>query len=314
MFRRGFWILSPNKQAARQHSALSLALNTPTNMKQLPIQRTVLEYNLSEPIVEYFPPTGFLYLNLYGIPIRQTPDGAEKNPDADPFLRWKTGGRDWKDFKPRQIIAGGMLSGRPAEMESVGRSRTDVLILHPLAAYHFLKDRLDVLTNGFADLRDLIGLETEPLIRQLEDGRLSSWNDQPLQQYFLKRLGDPQAWADDPVFHAVNLIIRKKGQIRMKELAAAVFMSERNLERQFLQKVGISPKAYAGNWRFQHALQLLQNRRAADTLGDLVDLAGYYDISHFMKDLKEKTGDGFGHFLHAVPDLMQRYLEVVGEK
>jgi AraC-like DNA-binding protein len=288
---------------------MSLLLSAQRKMGQLPVWAASLQFDLPQQHVEYFPPTGFLYLNLY-----ESRVGTDK-PDAanETLLRWKTGQKDCKTFKPGQILAGGMLSDHPAVMDCIGRGQADILVLHPVVAYHFIQDRLDLLTDSFDDLRDLIGREVEPLLHQLEDGRIGAWTDEALWQFFLKRAGEQRRWAQDPVFHAVNLIIQKKGLIRVKELAAEVFMSERNLERHFLQKVGVSPKTYAGNWRFQYALQLLQTK-GADTLGNVVDLAGYYDISHFMKDLKEKTGEGFERFLRAVPGLMQCYLEVVQGK
>jgi methylphosphotriester-DNA--protein-cysteine methyltransferase len=120
-------------------------------------------------------------------------------------------------------------------------------------------------------------------------------------------------WARDPIFWAVSRIIACKGQIGVKALASEMCMSLRSFEQQFLLKAGVRPKTYANIWRFQAVMQLLQSR-PRQGLGNLVHEAGYYDVPHFLKDLKKKTGEGYEAYLKKIPDLASTFLHAVQDQ
>jgi AraC-like DNA-binding protein len=70
-------------------------------------------------------------------------------------------------------------------------------------------------------------------------------------------------------------------------LARSLSMSERQLERRFLDRVGISPKRYASLRRFERAAALLGS---GAPLGRVALDAGYYDQSHFTRELRRFAG------------------------
>ncbi len=272
-----------------------------------PASGAMVSFDFQQPNRHYFPPSGFLYLNML------TPPPAEAvKSSVDLSIQWQVAQLD-EPLKYCQMLTGGILTKGPIVMDMTGPGYWSVLVLHPVLAYYFIQDRLDVVANGFADLCSLIGKAGEQFKSQMEDGIIHSWQSEPVLQFLHQRIGQANQWVDDPIFHAVNLIIEQKGRIGVRELAARVFMSERNLERQFCVKVGVSPKAYANIWRFQYALQLLRSR-TTQSLEDLVQEAGYYDISHCMKDLRQKTGAGFEQFLGEMPALLQAHQQIIQEK
>jgi AraC-like DNA-binding protein len=71
-------------------------------------------------------------------------------------------------------------------------------------------------------------------------------------------------------------------------LARELGVSERQLERRFLARVGITPKRFASLRRFERALAL---SASADSLGRLAQDAGYYDQSHFIREFRSYTGE-----------------------
>lgn len=79
------------------------------------------------------------------------------------------------------------------------------------------------------------------------------------------------------------------GEVKLKELAKQLGVSERQLERRFKLEVGISPKKMASIIRFKHALYHLQNSRNL-TLTEIAHNVGYYDQAHFNRDFKDITG------------------------
>jgi len=94
---------------------------------------------------------------------------------------------------------------------------------------------------------------------------------------------------------AAQILYREKGQFRVSELAEYCNLSERQLQRQFQNTVGVSPKTLARTIRFEE----IRNRLMFNPDASLTDLAyefGYTDQAHFIHDFKEFTGKTPGEF------------------
>lgn len=88
---------------------------------------------------------------------------------------------------------------------------------------------------------------------------------------------------------ALDAIERTNGRMRIDRLAQELGISRRNLERWFLDSVGISPKSYARIRRWQHAFAMVRARRNA-SLADIAIGAGYADQSHMNRDFRDLIG------------------------
>ena len=102
-------------------------------------------------------------------------------------------------------------------------------------------------------------------------------------------------WVDcsriDPrVAHAAGLVARSGGRLSIDRLAIAADLSRRQLERRFLDQVGVSPKRLARLARFQRALGLLDSTDAARRVADTAAACGYADQSHFVRDFQRLAG------------------------
>ncbi len=92
--------------------------------------------------------------------------------------------------------------------------------------------------------------------------RLSSVDDplklaELMQEVLIERLPDinPNNVLDD----ALDIILRKNGNIRMSELASSVNVSERQLRRVFSQVIGISPKKYCKIIQFNSVFEAIRS-------------------------------------------------------
>lgn len=86
-----------------------------------------------------------------------------------------------------------------------------------------------------------------------------------------------------------NKIIEANGNIDLQKTAKEEGVSERSLQRYFLEYIGISPKAFKNIARFNFVTRAMEtgtNQKFADLLYD----AGYYDANHFTKDFKKIAG------------------------
>lgn len=107
-----------------------------------------------------------------------------------------------------------------------------------------------------------------------------------LEEWLIGRIR--QVAPDPLVLHALALIHKSKGNIRIKELAAQLHISQSPLEKRFRQIVGASPKKFASIVRFKHTLQQYNPH---NSLTDLGYEAGFYDQAHFIKEFSHFTGE-----------------------
>jgi AraC-like DNA-binding protein len=106
----------------------------------------------------------------------------------------------------------------------------------------------------------------------------------------LSTLFDPEQ-----VRMAARLLYQTKGQFRVVELADYLNLSVRQLQREFDEATGVSPKTLARTIRFQ----AIHNRLMLEPDTNLTDLAyefGYTDQAHFINDFKAFTGRTPGEY------------------
>ena len=101
---------------------------------------------------------------------------------------------------------------------------------------------------------------------------------------------------------AAKLLYHTRGQFRVAELADYCHLSVRQLQRQFDQTTGVSPKALARAIRFES----IRERLMFDPNANLTDLSyefGYTDQAHFIKDFKALAGKTPGEFAFEMQQL-----------
>lgn len=90
---------------------------------------------------------------------------------------------------------------------------------------------------------------------------------------------------------------RASESARVASVARAVGLSERQLERLFLERVGVSPRRYAQLRRFERAQRLARSGRP---LGQIAAEVGYADQPHFIREFKRFSGTTPGRLVSAV--------------
>ena len=79
-------------------------------------------------------------------------------------------------------------------------------------------------------------------------------------------------------------------------VARAIGLSERQLERLFQERVGISPKRYASLRRFERTTRLI---RQGGALSDIAFANGYADQAHFIREFRRFAGTTPSRFSRA---------------
>jgi transcriptional regulator GlxA family with amidase domain len=73
------------------------------------------------------------------------------------------------------------------------------------------------------------------------------------------------------------------------DLAKQSFLSNKQFERKFLERVGVYPKTYTRIIRFNRAFNL-KNRYPSKTWSGIAVASGYHDHQHLVKEYKMFTG------------------------
>lgn len=107
------------------------------------------------------------------------------------------------------------------------------------------------------------------------------------ETYLLKSLQDNKI--DMGYINMAARLIRSTKGIKIDELSNKVFISKRQLEREFKSKIGISPKHYLRITRINEVLRVLTNNESMD-LTNVAYHCGYFDQAHFIHDFKRITG------------------------
>jgi len=92
------------------------------------------------------------------------------------------------------------------------------------------------------------------------------------------------------LFEVLETINNNNGIISIEAIARKHFITGRQLERNFKQYLGISPKEYANFTRYQHAFQLIKKKVFNKNLLDIALDAGFYDHAHLTNEIKKYSG------------------------
>lgn len=97
------------------------------------------------------------------------------------------------------------------------------------------------------------------------------------------------AWQPDPLIDRALTLLGAGPDERslVASVARSLAISERQLERRFLARVGVTPKRFASLRRFEQAIAIA---RTSASLTDAALAAGYYDQSHFIRDVRRFAG------------------------
>ncbi|MET0243435.1 MAG: AraC family transcriptional regulator [Flavitalea sp.] len=150
--------------------------------------------------------------------------------------------------------------------------------------------------SDYTATENLIGNVANELAEQLCEAANTAALIAVAEAFLFSRLkaGRPE---NNYIIAAARLIRQSKGQCSIDDISRQVYVSIRQLQRSFQDKIGTSPKTYQRIIRFRTACEQLDK---VDDLGGWAGLSyelGYSDQSHFLREFKEFTGSVPNHIL-----------------
>ena len=175
------------------------------------------------------------------------------------------------------------------DLRSNGKLGMVAVVLQPSGIYSLLGISANELNNRIIRLSEIFGREA----LELEEHVLGAANIpailEQVENFLIKKTIHKQH--PHPVFEeSLTLIYQSKGRITIQELLKQLPITERQLERSYHERIGITPKKFTDIIRFQHFLKLLQNDHGENNISDAVYDAGFYDHSHLTNYFKRYTG------------------------
>lgn len=165
------------------------------------------------------------------------------------------------------------------------------VVFKPAALGTFFNLPMFELTEERLDLKSVLGKSVEELGMRIAEMPMRIHRLKLLENWLLQLHREKEKEFDGIDF-AANLISENTGNIEIEELLGQVFMSRRQFERKFFNKVGVSPKYYIRIRRISHICNLLARQETANWQL-LIGAGGYFDQAHFIKEFK--------HFLSVTP-------------
>ena len=118
--------------------------------------------------------------------------------------------------------------------------------------------------------------------------QLAEARDAAARVAVIERLLAALPYEPDPlVARAATLLANAHDEASVSAVARGLGLSERQLERRFLARVGVTPKRFATLSRFERAAA---RAATAPSLTTAALDAGYYDQSHFIRDFRRFVG------------------------
>lgn len=195
---------------------------------------------------------------------------------------------------PAAVLSG--MTSKARLMRTSPGGRITLALFRPGGAAAFFPQPLHELFGQSQPLVDLAPrAEVDRLRMRVAEARDDAGRVAVVEDMLLGRLRQ-LAGVDPVVAAAVRTLEEARGSLRISALARRLAISQDPLEKRFRRVVGATPKQLGSLLRLRHALEIW---RPGASLAEVARRAGYFDQSHFSRELRAVTGQPPGRFFRA---------------
>jgi AraC-like DNA-binding protein len=154
---------------------------------------------------------------------------------------------------------------------------------HPGGLYRLLNVPMQEIINMPIDATLLLGKEIEAITAQLQDAKEYDAMVRIVENYLLQK---KKLKYSLPVEQVIRPLIKQAHYLNVDKLASKACVSVRQLERQFNERIGMSPKLFLRLVRFSKAWRMRETY-ATMKWSRIAYQCGYADQMHMIRDFKE---------------------------
>jgi AraC-like DNA-binding protein len=140
------------------------------------------------------------------------------------------------------------------------------------------------LTNTIAPLADVAGKLDREFSGQIYDTQNVAEKIALIEALLIRQMG-AKAERGASLCEAISMMVQSGGQTSVDRLAADLGISGRQLERRFLNEVGIGPKLLCRILRFQQVFRAVE--RSDRNWARIAVDCGYFDQAHLIRDFRQ---------------------------
>ncbi|MFV0606798.1 MAG: helix-turn-helix domain-containing protein [Niabella sp.] len=184
-----------------------------------------------------------------------------------------------------QAVATGQIT-EPVHGISIGHQRILLIFFRPTGMHELFGNDMSKITDSSMPLEALIGADkTKILLQNLTKHQTDDYQIDCLNTFFEKYITTSSKTICN-LKRILDYIHQKKGEMDITELEKYGYCQRKTLERHFSKIIGLSPKKYCQIYQFKCLIQLIHERPKM-TWSELALQAGYYDLSHMSRYIKE---------------------------
>jgi AraC-like DNA-binding protein len=211
------------------------------------------------------------------------------------------------EITPRVVVVG-LQTHRRLQLQLQGTIESFVILFQPAGFHRMFSIPMHELTDHDYEAHSVLGTFISRLEERL--GNMESFEERVhvANQYLMDRV--IRLGGVDEVLVAANQITALGGRLPIAALANNTGLSLRQLERRFIEQVGVRPKLYARIARFEAALDC-KTRSSAKSWTDVAHEFGYFDQMHMIHEFEEFTGETPTQVLHHAEMVLREQIDAI---
>jgi AraC-like DNA-binding protein len=204
-------------------------------------------------------------------------------------------GTSWGQSPDYTVIG---LHTRPYEVRFRSHVRTFGIRFKPEGVFNLFGVPASLFSERFEDMEFVLGRPFRDFCSRLREAGNIHQQRNLTHQYLLRQLNDHHP-EKTYLNCAAELIRNAKTASRVEELPGLVYISRRQLEREFRDKVGLTPKQYMRIARLNAINRYLLSGSTLN-LGSLSLEAGFADQAHLCREFKTFAGLPPARFMESI--------------
>ncbi len=213
-------------------------------------------------------------------------------------------------FRSPDVALVGPMTVPVAELAFDGIIETFTIHFQPTGLSRLFGVPMATLVNEAPPAADVLGRHVAPLESAIRRAAGFEERVAAAQDWAGRLLAD--ARGQDSIDFAARILARTGGRPSIAALAEHVEMSPRQLQRRFVEAVGMAPKQYARLHRFAAAITA-KDVGHARSWTDIAHACGFADQAHLIREFHALSGRAPGDFFRDVADVPETAADPMSE-
>ena len=158
----------------------------------------------------------------------------------------------------------------------------------PTGLYRLFRKPMNGFANTICYLKEFAGWHSS-MRNELERAGSPEERMAILEKYLMQNLFLEKSGSLETVEQAARLMRDSNAALSLTQLCKETGMSERSMQRYFMNYIGVSPKSFMRIARFNAVTKLIEQDKPV-SWQDILAETGYFDPAHFTHDFKSITG------------------------